>query len=171
MIKVFNTPYNNAYSSQFNIDRIDNQIAELNKIKNQYQQQLNQPQTPTNLTQNFQLAPVNREVIRYANSIEDVQKDSVIGETPYFSKDMNVVWIKNIKGDIRTYELNEIIQKDDKDIQIDLLKAQISELKGMINNAKPNDDDVNEPIESKKSTNVSNGGTSKTKQKQPTRNI
>ena len=160
---MFNTPYNNAYNQQMNIDRIDNQIAELNKIKNQYQQQLNQPQTPTNLTQNFQLAPVNREVIRYANSIEDVQKDSVIGETPYFSKDMNVVWIKNIKGDIRTYELSEIVQKDDKDIQIDLLKAQINELKGMINNAKSNDDDVNEPVESKKSTNVSIGRTSKTK--------
>lgn len=168
---MFNNPYNNAYSSQFNIDRIDGQIAELNRIKNQYQQQLNQPQTPTNLTQNFQLAPVNREIIRYANSIEDVQKDIVVGDTPYFSKDMNVVWIKTIKGDIKTYELNEIVQKDDKDIQIDLLQAQVNELKGMINNAKSTNDDVNEPIESKKSTNVSNGGTSKTKSKQSTRNI
>lgn len=163
MIKVFNTPFNNAYNSQFNIDRIDNQIAELNKIKNQYQQQLNQPQTPTNLTQNFQLAPINREVIRYANSIEDVQRDTVIGDTPYFSKDMNVVWVKNIKGDIKTYELNEIVQKDEKDIQIDLLQAQLNELKGMIKNAKSINDDVNEPIESKKSSNVSNGRTSKTK--------
>lgn len=171
MIKVFNTPYNNAYNSQFNIDRIDSQIAELNKIKSQYQQQLNQPQNPTNLTQNFQLAPVNREVIRYANSIEDVQKDSVVGETPYFSKDMDIVWIKSINGNIKSYELKEIIQKDEKDIQIDLLQAQLNELKGMINNAKSINDDVNEPIESKKSTNVSNGGTSKTKQKQSTRNI
>lgn len=171
MIKMFNTPYNNPYNQQMNIDRIDGQIAELNRIKNQYQQQLNQPQTPTNLTQNFQLAPVNREIIRYANSIEDVQKDIVVGDTPYFSKDMNVVWIKTIKGDIKTYELNEIVQKDDKDIQIDLLQAQVNELKGMINNAKSTNDDVNEPIESKKSTNVSNGGTSKTKSKQSIRNI
>ena len=158
---MYNTPINNAYTSQINIDRINNQIAELERIKGQYQQQTSQPQTP--ITQNFQIAPVNREVIRYANSIEDVQKDSVIGETPYFSKDMNIVWIKNIKGDIRTYELNEIIQKDDKDIQIELLQAQLNELKGMINNAKSNDDDVNEPVESKKSTNVSIGRTSKTK--------
>lgn len=162
---MYNTPYNNPYNQQMNIDRIDGQIAELNRIKSQYQQQFNQQQTPTNLTQNFQLAPVNREIIRYANSIEDVQKDIVVGDTPYFSKDMNVVWIKNVKGEIKTYELNEIIQKDDKDIQIDLLQAQLNELKGMINNAKSNDDDVNEPIESKKSSNVSNGRTSKTKSK------
>ena len=44
------------------------------KMKNQ------QPMQPTNLTQNFQLAPTNREVIRYANSIEDVQKDNIVGE-------------------------------------------------------------------------------------------
>ncbi len=163
---MFNTPYNNPYSQQMNIDRIDGQIAELNRIKNQYQQQLNQPQTPTNLTQNFQLAPVNREVIRYANSIEDVQKDIVVGDTPYFSKDLSVLWIKKSNGDIKAYQLEEIIKKDEKDIQIDLLQAQLNELKGMINNAKPNDDDANEPIESKKSTNVSNGRTSKTKSKQ-----
>lgn len=157
-----NWSFNTPYSQQLNIERIDKQIEELNKLKNQYQQP---QQQPTNLTQNFSFTPMNREVIKYANSIEDVQKDSVIGETPYFSKDMNVVWIKSINGDIKTYELNEIVQKDDKDIQIDLLKAQINELKGMINNATTNDDDVNEPIESKKSTNVSNGGTSKTKSK------
>lgn len=162
---MYNNPFNSVYNPQFNIEKIDNSIAELNKMKNQYQQQMTQSQNPTNLTQNFQLAPVNREVIRYANSIEDVRRDNVIGDTPYFSKDMNVVWIKSINGEIKSYELNEIIQKDDKDIQIDLLKAQIDELKGMINNAKSNDDDVNEPIESKKSTDVSNGRTSKTKSK------
>ena len=58
----------------------------------------------------------------------------VIGDTPYFSKDMSVVWIKNIKGEIKTYELNEIVPKDEKDLQIEYLKSQIEELKGMIKN-------------------------------------
>ena len=118
-----NTAFNSVYSPQINLDRINNQIAELEKIKSQYQQQINQPQQPTNLTQNFQLAPVNREVIRYANSIEEVQRDMVIGDTPYFSKDMDIVWIKNTKGDVKTYELTEIIPKDEKDIKIELLKT------------------------------------------------
>lgn len=162
---MYNTPFNNPYNQQMNIDRINTQIAELEKMRNQFVQQANQPQ-PTNLTQNFQLAPVNREVIRYANSIEDVKRDVVIGDTPYFSKNMDIVWIKNQKGDIRTYEMTEIIPKDDKDIQIEFLQSQIEELKkGMKENAKSNVNDVDEPIESKKSTNVSDGRTSKAKSK------
>ena len=125
-----------------------------------------QPVQPTNLTQNFQIAPTNREVIRYANSIEEVQRDLVIGDTPYFSKDMSVVWIKNTKGEIKTYELTEIIPKDDKDIKIEFLEAQIKELKeGMKANAEPDDDDADEPTKSKESTNVSNGRTSTKKPK------
>ena len=153
----------NNYNPQVNLDRINSQIAELEKMRAQMQQPT---QLPTNLTQNFQLAPVNREVIRYANSIEDVKKDVVVGDTPYFSKDMDIVWIKNIKGDIRSYELTEIIPKDDKDIKIELLQAQIEELKkGMIENAKSSNDDVIKSTESEKSSNVSNGRGSKTKSK------
>ncbi len=130
---MYNNPFNNIYTPQMNIDRINTQISELEKMRSQYVQQANQPQ-PTNLTQNFQLAPVNREIIRYANSIEDVQKDVVIGETPYFSKDMSVVWVKNINGDIKIYELNEIIPKDEKDMQIALLQSQIEELRREMKN-------------------------------------
>jgi hypothetical protein len=165
-LKVYNTAFNGAYTPQMNIDRINTQISELERMKNQYVQQANQPQ-PTNLTQNFQLAPVNREVIRYANSIEDVQKDIVIGETPYFSKDMTVVWIKNVKGDIKTYELTEIIAKDEKDLKIEFLQAQIEELKkGMRENAKPDSTDVVGSVESTKSTSISNSRKSNAKPKQ-----
>ena len=152
--------YNGALNTQIGIDRINNQIAELEKMRNQLQQPI-QP-----ITQNFQISPTNRETIRYANSIEEVQKELIIGDTPYFSKDMSVVWIKNTKGEIKSYELTEIIPKDDKDIRIEFLEAQIKELKeGMKVNAKSNDDDVNEPIKSKEPSNVSNGTTSKTKSK------
>lgn len=163
---MYNTAFNGAYTPQMNIDRINTQISELERMRNQYVQQANQPQ-PTNLTQNFQLAPVNREVIRYANSIEDVQKDTVIGETPYFSKDMTVVWIKNVKGDIKTYELTEIIAKDEKDLKIEFLQAQIEELKkGMMENAKPDSTDVVGSVESTKSTSISNSRKSNAKPKQ-----
>lgn len=120
---MYNTPY---YNNQVNLDRVNSQIAELEKIKMQMQQPMAQP---TNLTQNFQLAPTSRDIIKYASSMEDVQKEMVIGDTPYFSKDMSVVWVKNTKGDIKTYELNEIVPKDAKDIQIDLLKNEIEELR------------------------------------------
>jgi uncharacterized small protein (DUF1192 family) len=116
---------NNYYNRQETVDRINAQQNELERMK----QQLQQPQQPTNLTQNFQIAPQNHDVIRYATSMEEVQRDMVIGDTPYFSKDMSVVWIKNTKGEIKTYELNEIIPKDEKDLKIEYLQAQIEELK------------------------------------------
>jgi hypothetical protein len=148
---MFNNPYMNSYNPQMTIDKINEQMNELNRMK----QQLQQPaQQPTNLTQNFQIAPTNREIIKYANNMEEVQRDMVIGDTPFFSKDMSVVWIKNGKGEIKTYELNEIIAKDDKDIQIELLQAQINEMKGMISNAKSNDEYVDEPVKNEKPSNV-----------------
>jgi hypothetical protein len=137
---MYNNPYMMNYNSQASIDRLNEQINNLEKIKAHMQQQP-QPQ-PTNLTQNFQLAPTSRDVIRYATSLEEVKRDMVIGDTPYFSKDMSVVWIKNTKGDIKTYELNEIIPKDEKDIQIEILKAEIDELKkGRIVNEQPTTND------------------------------
>lgn len=118
------------YNPQVSLDRINNQIAELEKMRTQMQQPIT---PPTSLTQNFQLAPQNKDVMKYANSMDEVQKDIVLGDTPYFSKDMSVVWIKNLKGEIKTYELNEIIPKDEKDIKIEYLQSQIEELKGRLN--------------------------------------
>lgn len=137
------------YNIQPSMDRINAQINELQKMKEQLQQPIT---PPTNLTQNFQLAPTNREVIRYASSMDEVQRDMVIGDTPYFSKDMSVVWIKNTKGDIKTYELNEIIAKDEKDIKIELLQQQLNELKGMISSE--HNADVNESIKDEESTSI-----------------
>lgn len=156
--------------NQPNIDRINAQMQELEKIK----QQLQQPQP---ITQNFQLAP-SRDFIRYANSIEDVQRETVMGDTAFFSKDFSIVWLKNTKGDIKSYELTEILPKDSKDMQIELLQQQIDELKGMINsdanvtnanaeqittNTTGDDKPIRETIESKKSTSVSKVSGSKKK--------
>ena len=160
---MYNNPYiQNAYNQQANIDRINTQMAELERIKQQLQQP---PQTPTNLTQNFQIAPTNNNVMKYANSMEEVQRNIVIGDTPFFSNDMSVVWIKNTKNEIKTYELNEIVPKDEKDLQIEYLQAQLNELKGKIKDEP--DTNTNEPttkpVEIKKSSSVSTVRTNKKK--------
>lgn len=133
---MFGNPYN-AYNPQASLDRINSQIAELEKLKTQIP-----IQQPTNLTQNFQIAPTNN-VIKHAESMEEVQKNMVIGDTPFFSNDMSVVWIKSTNGEIKSYELKEIIQKDEKDIQIEYLQAQIEELKKEVKKDESNTD-VNE---------------------------
>lgn len=168
---MFNNPY---YNNQSNLDRVNTQIAELERLKAQLQQPITQP---TNLTQNFQLAPTNRDVIKYAASMEEVQREQVIGDTPYFSKDMSVVWIKNTRGGIKTYELNEIVPKDEKDMQIELLQTQIEELKKEMRkydehitnaittkdktNTEWDDESTREPIKENKSASIQRISTSK----------
>ena len=121
---MYNSPY--QFNTQPNLDRINAQINELEKMK----QQMQQP----SINQTFQLAPTNNHTIRYANTIDDVYKEQIFYDTPFFSKDMSILWLKSAKGDIKTYELNELIPKDSKDFEIEFLKEQIEELKGKIEN-------------------------------------
>lgn len=144
--------YNAYYNPQASVDRINSQIAELEKLKSQIPQQ--PIQQPTNLTQNFQLTPqVNNNQIRYANNIDEVKKDLVIGDTPYFSKDMSILWVKNTQGLIKTYELSELVEKDEKDVKIEFLMAQIEELKKGLENEKHNTD-VDDAIKNEKPTSI-----------------
>jgi len=95
-------------------------------------------------------------IIKYANSIEDVKKEFVYGDTPYFSTDLSVLWIKKLSGDIKSYELKEIVQKDEKDLIIDSLQLQINNLKEELENAKSNSINDDESIKSEESSSISN---------------
>lgn len=160
---MYQNPYMSSFNSQANIDRINAQMAELEKMKQQIQQPPQQQITP-NINQTFQLAPTSNNNIKYANNIEDVNKEFVIVETPFFTKDFSQMWLKNPKGEVKIYELNEIIPKDDKDILISSLQMQIEELRKEINkNAKSTNTNDDESNSSKESTDVSISRTSKKK--------
>ena len=135
------------------IERINSQIADLERMKQQIPQQVP-------ITQNFQLAP--QTGLKYANSIDDVQKDLVYYDTPYFSKDFSVLWLKNQKGEIKSYELKEIIEKDEKDLVIESLQLQINQMKEMLER-EPSITNVNESDKDEESSSVSNSRTSKKK--------
>ena len=174
---MYNNPYMQNYNPnimQQNInDKIDSEIAKLQQMKNH---NTNQPA----INQTFQLAP-NSNGIKFVNDIEDVQKEFAISETPFINKDYSTLWIKNAKGEIRIFELNEVIPKDDKDILIEKLQLQIdnlsNQIKEMNNNeqyyAQSNDENRNEyeseqlieSTKSSKSSNVSSNRTSKSKSK------
>lgn len=151
--------YPNNYNNQFYIqdlqnmrDRIDKQLQQMTQPKQQ--------QVP--ITQNFQLAPSpTQSTMRFVNTIDDVNKEFVYGDTPFFSNDMSVMWVKNAKGMIKSYSITEIIEKDEKDVMIESLQMQIEELrKGMISNAKSNNTNDDEPTKDEKPTNVSSRRTS-----------
>lgn len=160
---MYNNPYMPNYVTNYGQqslnERIDNQIAQLNQMKEQLKSQ--QPA----INQTFQLAPTSNHSMRYANTIDDVVKENVYNDTPFFSKDMSVVWIKNSKGEIKSYELAEIIKKDEKDIQIEMLQAQINEMKGMIENARTSNEYADGTTEDEESTDVPIHRTGSKKQK------
>ena len=126
-----NNPYVRGYMPNYSqtayeenlYSQIDNQINNLVGMRNQLKNQQTNQQQPTAINQTFQLSP-NGGGIKYANSIEEVNKETVFYDTPYFSKDLSVMWLKNASGDIKAYELNEIVQQDEKDLEIELLKSQ-----------------------------------------------
>ena len=125
-------------------------MNELNRIK----QQLQQPQQPS-INQTFQLSPTSSNNIKYVNNIDDVNKELVFNDTPFFTKDLSQMWLKNSKGEIRFFELNEVIKKDDKDLLITSLQMQIEDLrKEMRNNAKSNDEYVASTNQDEKPSNV-----------------
>ena len=123
----------------------------LKSIIDQANGQLNQLHTSP-LTQNFQLSPMNN--FRIVNTKEDVEKEMVLNDTYFLGKELKDFWIKNSRGDIRSFELNEIIPKDEKDILIEKLQKQIEEMKR-------NDDTTNEHIAEEQSEDVSDVPTSK----------
>lgn len=144
-------------------DKVDKQMQQ---IQIQQQQQPMPMQQPTNLTQNFQLAPnMNNNTdleSRYATTIDDVKNTLVIKTGIFTTKDYSTVWVKDVTGKIRTFNTIEVVEMDDKDREIYALKKEIEEMKGMIKN-ESSSTNIDEPVENKKSTRISNNKQSNAK--------
>ena len=130
-------------------DRIDNQMRQV--------QQQGQQQVPQ-VTQNFQLAPsVNSEIEgRYANNIDEVKSTFVIKTGIFVNKDFTTLWVKDVTGKIRTFNTEEVVEMDEKDREILLLKKEIEEMKGMISHEYDNTS-ADEPIKDQKSSKLQTG--------------
>jgi len=149
-------------------DKIDRQMQQVQQMnQNQIQQQ---PQIPQ-VNQTFQLAPnpsSNELESKYVNNIDEVKGIFVMKTGVFLNKDLNTLWIKNTNGDIRTFELNEVIPQDPKDIEINNLKQELQRMREMINygnESDVNNSNFNEPNESKATTKLSSRSKSNAKQK------
>ena len=158
-----NNPYIQNYNQQSLNEKIDNEISRLQQMKNH---NITQPA----INQTFQLAPQSSG-IKFVNSIEDVKKEFAIADTPFINTDYSTLWIKNAKGEIRTFNIEEIKPKDEKDLIIEDLKKQLDEMKGKMRNEQQHYKTSNEyeskqfdeSIEDKTTSNVPNVRTSKQK--------
>lgn len=124
-----------------------------------------QSQSTPHIQQTFQLSNPQNNVVdfdgKYAKDIEEVKNNLIFKNTIYIDKEMSTMWVKNINGNIKAYTLTEIVELDEKDKMILNLQKQIEELKGVILNAKRDDENVTET----KSTNVPNNKSSNAKQR------
>lgn len=142
----------------------------INQANTQLQQLQNQPapivpQQP--ITQNFQLAPNsnNNELeSKYANNIDEVRNTFVSRTGVFLTKDFSTIWIKTVDGNIKTFRTEEIIEMDEKDKEIYMLRKEIEEMKGMISDANESvDTEPNVATTSKKSARTSTNSKSNAK--------
>jgi hypothetical protein len=130
-------PYNN-YSIQQMEQIRDGWDAKIQMAQQQNQQPQQQvmPNQPTNLTQNFQLAPQtnnNSELeSRYAENIDEVKNTFVMKTGVFVTKDYSTMWIKDVSGNITAFRTEEIKELDDKDIQIQNLQRELNDMKQLV---------------------------------------
>ena len=136
-------------------ERIDKQMQQMQQFnQNQIQNQQPIPQ----INQSFQLAPnpTNNELeSKYVNNIDEVKGIFVMKTGVFLNKELNTLWIKNTNGDIRTFELNELVEIDPKDREITMLKQELEKMKETISNeSNGNNTDNDGADESKKSARI-----------------
>ena len=147
----------NLQSLQDMRDRIDSQIKSYQQT--QMQQPIQQPQIPQ-VNQTFQLAPnsMNNELeSKYVNNVDEVRNTFVMKTGIFINKDFSTLWVKDVTGNIRTFRTEEVIEMDEKDKEIYMLKRQLEEMKGMMSNANESANaNVNEQITESKPPRVQN---------------
>ena len=117
----------NGFNPQ--LSAIDRQILEERNRINELEKQRIQAQysQPTILNQTIQAGP-GASGIRYAENIDDVNRELIFMDTLFVNKDFTNMWYKNTQGKVRPFLLEEIIPKDERDLRIESLEKQVKEL-------------------------------------------
>lgn len=142
-------PYNPNYIMQEwqNMkDKIDRNMQNYQQVQNQFMQ----PQQQAPITQNFQIAPqTNPSELQsaYVNNVDEVKNIFMTKNGIFVNKELTSAWFKDTEGKIKTYSLIEVIEKDEKDIEIERLKDEINQMRTLL---LQKNDKVEEP--KKKST-------------------
>jgi hypothetical protein len=122
----------NPYNQNLYLQDLQNMRDRIDRTMQNYQ---NQTQQQAPITQNFQIAPqTNPSELQsgYANNIDEVRNIFMTKNGMFVNKDLTILWFKNTEGNIRTFTLAEVIEKDAKDVKIEELEKQIEEMKSLI---------------------------------------
>jgi hypothetical protein len=117
--------------NQYSIERIDNQIKELENIKKTYQA-MPQPNPITNFINTNQ--PQNTIMFewRILNDNEEVDNLYVKNKTLFVGDDIMI--LKDVDGKLEKWNIKKTYPVDKKDIKINELEEEISKLKEILNN-------------------------------------
>lgn len=143
-------PYNSI--SRQNYEQNLRNIIE--QASGQLQQLQNtQPMQQSPITQNFQITPQNNNPSElqsaYVNNIDEVKNIFMTRNGIFVNKDLSILWFKNTEGNIKTFSLIEIIEKDEKDKEIDSLRKQLDEMRTLLFQKNERQPEVYEPEEIK----------------------
>ena len=113
-------PYNNPYNNP--MDRIDNQIRELENLKKGYQ---NLPQQPTNI---FNVGNNTPQINFEARMIEENEKPEEIlvqRRTAFIDLKKGLLSIKEINGDIKEFKIE--LPKTPEQLKIEELERKVKD--------------------------------------------
>lgn len=125
----------NPYNANMYLQELQTMKDRIDRTMQNYQQIQPQQPMPTNLTQNFQIAPqTNPSELQsaYVNNIDEVRNIFMTKNGVFVNKELSSLWFKDTEGKIRTFSLVEVIEKDEKDAKIEELEKQLEDMRGLI---------------------------------------
>jgi hypothetical protein len=119
---------------QVNIDRINNQIRELEDLKSQYQSMQNQQQPVNNINVSQQVPQNNQALyeMKVLNDNDEVENIFVNNNAIFLGNDK--MQIKKLDGTIEKYEIKKVYPIDKKDLKIQELEKELNKLKEAMSN-------------------------------------
>lgn len=143
--------FNPYFNPQGNVERINNQIKELENLRNQYQNMPNmQTQPIQNIINTTGGSTIDFEA-KFVKDNEDISNIPISHRTAFIDLKKGMLSIKEMDGNIKEYPI--ILPKDEKDLKIEelqksnaLLSQKLSEME-----MKFNDEYIKSANESKQS--------------------
>lgn len=140
-------------------------IRNLQSLKNETEQKLQQALmlqqnagVSPSINQTFQITPNQNNINdfdgKFVKNIDEVKNTLTLKQTLFLNDDKTMLWIKDTTGAVKTYNLQEVIELDEKDVEINNLKKEINELKEMMRSER-NNKYVDDTIAKQKSTKFS----------------
>jgi hypothetical protein len=119
---------------QMNVDRINNQIKELEELRNQYQNIPNQQPVNNIINASQQNQPSQKDMVEWRILNENEQVDNLYVQNKTLFINENMMVLKGVDGKLEKWTIKKVYPIDEKDRKIEELEKQVNELKEVIAN-------------------------------------